>query len=130
MILTISKEPRSWPQGWRPSPSPAQISLKSFRKVDIFVVSAGKSLPLLPETGMEQAWMAAERLRASVARTVLRTKSDDLRLTLSLGVAAVTDETKDFEHLLRMADTALYVAKGNGRNRVEKSSGAISEKLP
>ncbi len=109
----------------------AQISLKSFRKVDIFARIGGEEFAaLLPETGMEQAWMAAERLRRTVSRTVLRTKSGDLRLTLSLGVAAVTDETKDFEHLLRMADAALYVAKGNGRDRVERSLGAISEKHP
>jgi two-component system, cell cycle response regulator len=109
----------------------AQICLKTFRKVDIFARIGGEEFAaLLPETGMEQAWMAAERLRQTVSRTVLRTKEGDLRLTLSLGVAAVTDETKDFEHLLRMADAALYVAKGNGRNRVEKGSGAISEKQP
>jgi diguanylate cyclase (GGDEF)-like protein len=109
----------------------AQISLKSFRKVDIFARIGGEEFAaLLPETGMEQAWMAAERLRRTVSRTILRAKEGDLRLTLSLGVAAVTDETKDFEHLLRMADAALYVAKGNGRDRVERSLGAISEKHP
>jgi diguanylate cyclase (GGDEF)-like protein len=109
----------------------AQICLKTFRKVDIFARIGGEEFAaLLPETGMEQAWMAAERLRRTVSRTVLRTKQGDVRLTLSLGVAAVTDETKEFEHLLRMADAALYVAKGNGRDRVEKGLSAISESHP
>ncbi|MGO9571432.1 MAG: diguanylate cyclase [Desulfomonilaceae bacterium] len=107
----------------------AQICLKSFRKVDIFARIGGEEFAaLLPETGIEQAWMAAERLRRAVSRTVLRTKVGDLRLTLSLGVGSVTDDTKDFEHLLRMTDAALYTAKGNGRDRVEKSPGAVSEK--
>ncbi|MCL4539938.1 MAG: diguanylate cyclase [Bacteroidetes bacterium] len=109
----------------------AQICLKSFRKVDIFARIGGEEFAvLLPETGMQQAWMAAERLRRNVSGTVLRTKEDDLRLTLSLGVASVTDETRDFEHLLRMADTALYSAKRNGRDRVEKSPVAFSENHP
>jgi diguanylate cyclase (GGDEF)-like protein len=109
----------------------AQICLKSFRKVDIFARIGGEEFAaLLPETGMEQAWMAAERLRRSVSSTVLRTNGKDLRLTLSLGVAAVSDQTKDFEHLLRMADTALYAAKRNGRDRVERSPLAFSESHP
>ena len=106
----------------------AQICLKTFRKVDIFARIGGEEFAaLLPETGMEQAWMAAERLRRAVSGTILRTKANDLRLTLSLGVASVTPETKDFEHLLRLADTALYAAKGNGRDRVERSPVAVSE---
>lgn len=109
----------------------AQICLKTFRKVDIFARIGGEEFAaLLPETGMEQAWMAAERLRRAVSGTILRTKANDLRLTLSLGVASVTPETRDFEHLLRMADSALYSAKGNGRDRVERSPVAISEKQP
>jgi diguanylate cyclase (GGDEF)-like protein len=109
----------------------AQICLRSFRKVDIFARIGGEEFAaLLPETGIEQAWMAAERLRRNVSGTILRTKESELRLTLSLGVAAVTDETTDFEHLLRMADTALYSAKRNGRDRVEKSPAASSENHP
>jgi diguanylate cyclase (GGDEF)-like protein len=104
----------------------AQICLKSLRKVDIFARIGGEEFAaLLPETGMEQACMAAERLRRNVSRMVFKTQSGDFKSTLSLGVSAVTERTKDFEHLLRIADTALYAAKGNGRNRVERSLLAV-----
>lgn len=41
-----------------------------------------------------------------------------LRATLSMGVAATPGHGTDREHLLRMADGALYAAKTGGRNRV------------
>jgi len=107
----------------------AQICLKSFRSVDILARVGGEEFAaLLPETDVERAWLAAERLRRNVARTVMRTKAGDLRLTLSLGVGAVRNETEDFERLLRMVDAALYAAKRNGRDRVERSPISMSEK--
>ncbi len=40
------------------------------------------------------------------------------RLTLSLGVASVTQEIRDYRELIRHADEALYSAKRAGRDRV------------
>jgi diguanylate cyclase (GGDEF)-like protein len=105
----------------------AQICKKTVRNVDILARVGGEEFAvLLPETGLEQAWLAAERLRLNVARAVLRSRAGVLRLTVSLGVGAVGDETKDFEDLLRAVDSALYTAKRNGRDRVEMSIGGES----
>lgn len=105
----------------------AQICQKTIRNVDILARVGGEEFAvLLPETGLEQAWLAAERLRLNVARAVLRSKAGEIRLTVSLGVGAVDDETKDFEDLLRSVDSALYAAKRNGRDRVEMSIGGES----
>jgi diguanylate cyclase (GGDEF)-like protein len=98
----------------------AQICLRTIRNVDVLARVGGEEFAvLLPETGLDQACLVAERMRSTVARTVFTTSSAELRLTLSLGVSALTDEAKDFGHLLRMVDAALYTAKRNGRNRVE-----------
>ncbi len=105
----------------------AQICQKTVRNVDILARVGGEEFAvLLPETGLEQAWLVAERVRLNVARAVLRSKAGELRLTVSLGVGAVGDETKDFEDLLRAVDSALYAAKRNGRDRVEMSIGGES----
>jgi len=99
----------------------AQICLKTIRKVDVLARIGGEEFAvLLPETGLERACLAAERLRRNVSHTILVTNKTELGLTLSLGVGSVTDETKDFGDLLRIVDSALYAAKRNGRDRVEK----------
>ena len=102
----------------------AQICQKTVRNVDILARIGGEEFAvLLPETALEKAWLVAERLRLSLSRAVMRTKAGELRLTASLGVGAVEQETKDFEDLLRSVDSALYAAKRNGRNRVEMTIG-------
>ena len=99
----------------------AQICRKILRSVDILARIGGEEFAvLLPETGLEQAWLVAERLRSNVSRSVMRSRRGEIRLTLSLGVGAVDEETENFEGLLRLVDSALYTAKRNGRDRVEK----------
>ncbi len=45
-----------------------------------------------------------------------------LSVTVSIGVAAATEENPDPNRIMDAADKALYRAKGNGRNRVETAS--------
>jgi diguanylate cyclase (GGDEF)-like protein len=76
-------------------------------------------LVLLPECPFDAARCKAEQLREEVAK--LELQYDDRPLgpvTVSLGVAAFPDHTKESEELLRCADEALYLAKQTGRNRV------------
>lgn len=66
----------------------------------------------------------AEQLRAEVERL----KPTGIDLTVSLGLAAVADHPgHDLNALLRIADKALFGAKGTGRNRVciNRSDGTI-----
>ncbi len=67
-------------------------------------------LLILPETNLDGARIAAERLRETIAR--------ELEITVSIGLARYRPgSTRD--ELVKGADDALYRAKENGRNRIE-----------
>lgn len=64
---------------------------------------------------------SAQRLRRCIAESKFDTSAGPLLVTLSIGVASGGDARglcQDTESLLRAADTALYAAKAEGRNRV------------
>ncbi len=74
---------------------------------------------LLPQIGLEDAHVAAERLRTAVGSLVVPTEKGDLGVTISLGVVTMT-EGDDMESMLKRVDQALYRAKDGGRNRTEQ----------
>jgi diguanylate cyclase (GGDEF)-like protein len=74
---------------------------------------------LLPEIDMNAAEKFAEKIRLSVSETRYKTTYGDKTATLSIGVAAMTDETSDYASMVKRADMALFVAKKNGRNCVK-----------
>jgi diguanylate cyclase (GGDEF)-like protein len=46
------------------------------------------------------------------------TRGEEIRVTVSIGVASLDTETRTMEALVKRADEALYRAKNDGRNRV------------
>jgi diguanylate cyclase (GGDEF)-like protein len=70
---------------------------------------------LLPDTGIDGALEAAEKLRAAIGRLTL--PGIDRPVTTSIGAAVYPHTAADPESLLRLADRALYAAKAGGRNR-------------
>jgi diguanylate cyclase (GGDEF)-like protein len=73
-------------------------------------------LLLLPNTDAEGALRLAEEVRTSIA--ALHIPKLDRRVTASFGVAMHPEHALDAETLVRVADRALYAAKGAGRNQV------------
>ncbi|MBL9038480.1 MAG: GGDEF domain-containing protein [Archangium sp.] len=61
---------------------------------------------------------AGERLRQAVADAPLANGAQQLSLTVSVGVALLTETDASFDDLLRRADKGLYQAKEGGRNQV------------
>jgi diguanylate cyclase (GGDEF)-like protein len=76
-------------------------------------------LVLFPDATMDQARQSAERLRASLRDQRLRVDDQDVSVTLSLGLASYEAGDVLFDQVARRADIALYVAKTQGRDRVE-----------
>ncbi|MGH3256338.1 MAG: GGDEF domain-containing protein [Streptosporangiaceae bacterium] len=77
---------------------------------------------LLPQTREFDALSVAERLRSHIdAMTIPVDDSDPsgrfVKLTISVGVAALDGERRELTDMLAAADSALYYAKETGRNR-------------
>jgi diguanylate cyclase (GGDEF)-like protein len=82
-------------------------------------------LALLPATNRSAAFEGAERLRKAIAKIAVG--GINRKVTASFGVAIMPDDAGDPEHVLRLADRALYTAKRNGRDRVETAEQLASE---
>jgi diguanylate cyclase (GGDEF)-like protein len=73
---------------------------------------------LLPRTGLDDAAMVAERMRAAIAATPVKLDRAMITLSASFGVTTIRADDSSVT-LLARADEALRTAKGSGRNRVE-----------
>jgi len=92
---------------------------EALREQDLFGRLGGEEFGVvLPETGLDDARQAAERLRQAVEKARVPWEGEIISVTVSIGVARLTDEEQLLEQCLRRADRALYAAKGSGRDRV------------
>jgi two-component system cell cycle response regulator len=93
------------------------------RSIDMASRFGGEEFVLLmPETDVDVAGYAAERLRADVAAlNIIGDDGQRIALTISIGVAKADPDglaPDTMSSLLIRADKALYRAKHEGRNRV------------
>ena len=77
---------------------------------------------LLPDTEIDAALEIAERVRAAIAEISLA--GTEVTVTASIGVAGFPGQASTLDRLERLADAALYLAKRQGRNRVELAEPA------
>lgn len=84
---------------------------------------------ILPETTEAQALHAAERLRETIANTVVQWEDTPLQVTVSLGITEYSDTFSCYQEWLEASDKALYKAKEGGRNQscVIQMSAATEE---
>ena len=78
---------------------------------------------LLPDTDTPEAVNLAQAIMDALRRTLMSDGSRQLTISASIGLAAwVPDDLNGQEALLREADRQLYIAKAQGRNRIEWQS--------
>ena len=74
---------------------------------------------LLVDTNSEEALFVAERMRKAVENEQLvQSMGIDMRLTVSIGVASFPEHATTKQHLLNLADQAMYRGKESTRNVV------------
>ncbi|RJQ39397.1 MAG: diguanylate cyclase [Nitrospiraceae bacterium] len=94
----------------------------SIRIYDILGRYGGEEfLVVLPDTDFENTRSLAERIRENVkASMVLATDMPlQIHITISLGIARMTDGDSTIDDIIKRADDGLYKAKNSGRDRVE-----------
>ena len=97
----------------------AQILKENIREIDIAARYGGEEFcVLLPDTDLEGAQYAAERIRQATEKTVIEVYDNKVQATVSVGLATFSKNGETLEELLERADQALYKAKEEGRNRV------------
>ena len=102
----------------------AEVARRAVRDVDLVARYGGEELvALLPETGLAEAVLVGERVRAGVEGLRLSARGDGrataVHCTASVGVAAYPGPGIDSAAgLVAAADACLYSAKEGGRNRV------------
>jgi diguanylate cyclase (GGDEF)-like protein len=102
----------------------AALSSVPKRSSDLVARFGGEEfVVLLPDTTLEDAMAMAERMRVAVLRMQIPHTHSSVAavVTASFGVAAMRPAASSREtHLLAAADSALYRAKAEGRNRVSQ----------
>jgi diguanylate cyclase (GGDEF)-like protein len=93
-----------------------EILWKTFRRSDVCGRIGGEEFAvILPHTLESDALLIAEKLRKTIAETIIHCGDQRLNITVSIGVA---DASFDLTTLLLHADKAMYRAKAQGRNQV------------
>jgi diguanylate cyclase (GGDEF)-like protein len=112
----------------------ATLSKKYLRSNDVLSRYGGEEfVALLCDCELSTAQDIAERMRSNIADLQIEFCAAMIQVTVSIGVASCrADQTLHTnlsiiaEALIKTADTALYAAKHNGRNRVE-SGGIVGQ---
>ncbi|MCG3175554.1 MAG: hypothetical protein MOGMAGMI_00487 [Candidatus Omnitrophica bacterium] len=96
---------------------------RNVREVDLVGRYGGEEFGvLLVETDESSAFLIAERIRRSIAEAVFRVYDERLAVHVSIGCATLSKTVSEPNLLVEAADSALYQAKRQGRNRVCLSS--------
>ncbi len=91
----------------------------ALRQSDVIARLGGDEFAvILPDTELQGAANAAERIRSAINIEVETAKSLGYRLTASIGAAVYSQETNSAEKLMLAADGMLYSAKAEGGNRI------------
>ena len=74
---------------------------------------------LLPDTDENRATAVAERLRQVIAGQIITFDTVNVQMTISVGIAIFDPRRDTLDDVISRADSALYMAKRLGKNRLE-----------
>lgn len=98
----------------------AEVIQKNIRVVDFGARYGGDEFVIvLPETGKDEAFNIAERIRSSIEKNKFLERGGlSIHFTASLGVATFPQDADSKDGLIKMADHAMYDSKKTSRNKV------------
>jgi diguanylate cyclase (GGDEF)-like protein len=97
----------------------AQAIIDLLRMGDLFGRYGGEEFAvILPNTDLAGGEEVAERIRKTIANNTIDYQGQNIKVTVSIGVAVLSPQDSRYEDLISQADIALYQAKNSGRNRI------------
>ncbi|ABM02127.1 diguanylate cyclase [Psychromonas ingrahamii 37] len=91
------------------------------RNVDIIGRIGGEEFAvIIPHADLEIATELAQRLRLGIEKVEIIIDNQPVKITACFGVTSIDIKSESLDEALKRADKALYLAKENGRNRVEQ----------
>ena len=97
----------------------AEVTRNNIRQSDSAGRYGGEEFGIiLPETDAESARVICERIREAIENSTVSTTAGDIRYTVSMGIAQLTETPENYMQWMQKADEALYKAKESGRNKV------------
>jgi len=102
----------------------AETWMKELREVDVMGRYGGDEFAiLLPETDLKAGKKVAKRLSKIAKALSVETERGKISVTISLGVAALLDDSPNIEYLIDRADRGLYLSKEAGGDQVSAVEG-------
>jgi diguanylate cyclase (GGDEF)-like protein len=99
-----------------------EVTAAALRPNDVFGRLGGEEFAVvLPGSSIEAAYARAERIRVAFAASSRFIGNRRVDATVSCGLAASVNAEETLSALLEVSDAALYLAKAQGRNRVERA---------
>jgi len=96
-----------------------QVVMMEKRSEDVGARYGGEELTiLLPETSKADGWLIGERIRKKVEEIEIPYEGENIKITLSGGLASFPIDASDDQTLIKYADLALYRAKSFGKNNI------------
>ncbi|MDS1029286.1 diguanylate cyclase [Bacillota bacterium LX-D] len=97
-----------------------KILIQTCRACDIVSRNGGEEFSvILKDCSVEEAVEIAERIRHTVEEhDFILSNGKVIHISISIGISTYPETVKKFSEIMEQADTALYKAKGAGRNKV------------
>ena len=89
------------------------------RKLDIFARYGGEEfVVILPETPLIQGLVVAAKLREEIEIALFEYEGERVPVTISIGITEAKETDRQYQAIVKRADSLMYRAKDRGRNSV------------
>ncbi len=101
----------------------ADALVDTMRTIDLVARFGGEKMAVvMPHTNWHEAVLAAERARLAIEKTRIKSRGQELGVTVSVGLAEILP-SDNASSLVQRADEALHASKQAGRNLTHRHDG-------